>query len=218
MRGGPVMPDLQAGFIPAFLAGLVVNFGIALWALVGGLLFGLPLAWLRMRQGRAGRLAGLMVSPMRTAPTFVVMFFVLNALPARMSLGGWEFTVTPWLSVVLSLAVYMCSYVADNAVDAMGHLRAGNRAAALLFLPGLARAFFVAVLSSGAGAAVGVAEAISVTLREVERMPSLKDKVLLMLGVMLFFVLSFQAVYAALDWVRRRLNAAPKRPPRKNGR
>ena len=180
-----------------------------MWALVGGLLLGLPIAWLRVGEGRIARLAGLAVAPMRTAPTFVVMFFLLNALPTRMSLGGWAFSVTPWLSVVLSLAVYMCSYVADNAVDALRHLRARNRAAALLFLPGLARAFFVAVLSSGAGAAVGVVEAIAVTLREIERLPSLGDKLLLMLGVIVFFVVSFQALYAVLDRVRRRLAAAP---------
>lgn len=205
------MPDLQAGFIAEFMSGLAVNFGIALWSLAGGLLLGLPIAWLRLGRGRVARLAGFAVAPMRTAPAIVVMFFLLNALPARISLGSWEFSVTPWLSVVLSMAVYMCSYVADNAVDALHHIRAGNRAAALLFLPGLARAFFVAVLSSGTGAAVGVVEAVSVTLREIERLPSLGDKALLMLGVILFFVLTFQTLYAVLDLVRRRLATAPTR-------
>jgi hypothetical protein len=42
------MPELQAGFITAFLQGLAVNFGIALWALAVGVLVGLPLAWLRL--------------------------------------------------------------------------------------------------------------------------------------------------------------------------
>jgi ABC-type arginine/histidine transport system permease subunit len=212
------MPDLHAGFIPAFLSGLAVNFGIALWALAGGLLIGLPIAWLRVGEGRVARLADLVVVPLRTAPSFVVMFFLLNVLPPRLSVAGWEFGVTPWLSVVLSVAVYVCSYVADNAVDALRHLRGGNRAAALLFLPGLVRAFFVAVLSSGAGAAVGVAEAISITLREVERLPAPEDKILLMLGVVLFFVLTFQALYAVLDRVRLRLAAGPVGSLGVNGR
>jgi His/Glu/Gln/Arg/opine family amino acid ABC transporter permease subunit len=205
------MPDLHPGFIAEFMSGLAVNFGIALWSLAGGLLLGVPIAWLRLGRGRVARLAGFAVAPMRTAPTFVVMFFLLNALPARMSLGSWEFSVTPWLSVVLSMAVYMSSYVADNAVDALHHIRVGNRAAALLFLPGLVRAFFVAVLSSSTGAAVGVVEAVTVTLREIDRLPSMGDKALLMLGVTLFFVLTFQTLYAVLDLVRRRLAAAPMR-------
>lgn len=74
----------------------------------------------------------------------------------------------------------------DNALEALRHFRGGNRAAA-----------------------VGVTEAISVTLRQVERLPAREDKVLLMLGVMLFFVVAFQLLYAGLERIRRRLAAAP---------
>lgn len=209
------LPGFSPGFLPAFLAGLAVNFGIALWALAGGLVVGLPLAFLRLDERRIGRVAGLLVATKRSAPTFVVMFFLLNALPSRLSLAGWDFAMTPWLAVVLSLAIYASSYVSDNALEALRHWRAGHRVAALLFLTGVARAFFVIVLSSGAGAAVGVGEAITVTLREIERLPARGDRIALMLAVMLFFVVSFQAIYLAIDWLRHRLAArvTPPNPP-----
>lgn len=208
------MPESLDDFLPQFFAGLAVNFGIALWALAGGLVAGLPLAALRMNERFVGRAATLAVAPLRTAPTFVVMFFLLNALPPTVSIGGWQFAMTPWLAVVLSLAVYAAAYVSDNALEALRQLRAGEHLAALLFLMGVARAFFVIVLSSGAGAAVGVVEAITVTLREVERLPDRGERIALMLVVMLFFVVVFQAIYLTIDLLRRRLAARVGKPQR----
>jgi ABC-type arginine transport system permease subunit len=197
--------ELLPTFVPAFLAGLAVNFGVALWALVGGLLLGLPLAWARLVERLPGRIAGLVVAPLRTAPTFVVMFFLLNALPPQLSLLGWKFAMTPWLALMLSLAVYAAAYVSDNALEALRQLQAGSPVAALLFLTNLVRAFFVLVLSSGAGAAVGVVEAITVTLRETERLPEVRDRIVLMLVVMLFFIVALQTIYYAIDLLRLRL-------------
>ena len=194
-------------FVPAFFAALGVNFGIALAAVAGGLLCGVPLAAARLSGGAAGRLAGWVVAPLRAAPTFVVMYFLLNAVPARLSLGPWQANMSPWLAVVLALAVYATAYVCDNAVDAMRHWRAGERGAALLFLMGLARAFFVMVLSSGFGAAVGVIEATTVTLRALEALDDLGSRLGLMALVMMLFVAIFQCIYAIIDRLRRQLAA-----------
>lgn len=201
------MLDLLPVFIPAFFAALVVNFGIASCSVLGGLLFGLPLAALRLAGGGSARLAGALVVPLRAAPTFVVMFFLLNALPSTLALGPWTLAMTPWLAVVLSLAVYATAYVSDTALEALRQWRGGARGAALLFLMGLVRAFFVMVLSSGFGAAVGVIEATTVTLRAVEGLKSLGDRLLLMALVMLIFVAIFQCIYAVIDRLRLRLLA-----------
>lgn len=190
-------------FVPAFFAALGVNFGIALAAVAGGLLCGLPLAAFRLADGAAGRLAGWVVAPLRAAPTFVVMFFLLNAAPAHLSLGPWQVSMSPWLAVVLALAVYATAYVCDNALDALHHWRAGERGAALLFLMGLVRAFFVMVLSSGFGAAVGVIEATTVTLRALEALDGLGSRLGLMALVMMLFVAVFQCIYAVIDRLRR---------------
>ena len=132
------------------------------------------------------------------------------------SLGPWDWTMTPWLAVVLSLALYATAYVSDNALDAMQQWRAGAHGGALLFLMGLVRAFFVMVLSSGFGAAVGVTEATSVTLRAIDSLPELGDRLALMAVVMAIFVAIFQSIYAAIDALRRHLlarwQAAPFKP------
>lgn len=200
-----MIPELLPQFLPAFFAALGVNFSIAAAAVSGGLLVGLPLAAARLSSGRGGRAAAALVALLRAAPTFVVMFFLLNALPAQGALGPWQLVMSPWLAVTLALAVYASAYVSDNALVAWQQWREGSRAAALLFLMGLVRAFFVMVLSSGFGAAVGVIEATTETLRALEGLPALGDKLMLMSVVVLIFVAIFQGIYAAIDSLRRRL-------------
>ncbi len=193
------------GFVLRFTAALGVNLGIAASALALGLVLGLPLAAARLAGGKSGRACAALVALLRAAPTFVVMFFLVNVLPPHVSLGPWRLSLDAWWAVVLALAVYTTAYVSDNAVDALRQWRAGSRAGALLFMMSLARAFFVVVLSSGFGAAVGVIEATTVTLRELERLPGLTQQLALMALVMLFFVAVFQCIYALIDRLRRRL-------------
>jgi ABC-type amino acid transport system permease subunit len=194
-------------FAPAFVAGLAVNVGIAAAAVAGGLLVGLPLALARQAPGWRGRGASALVVPLRAAPTFVVMFFMLNALPPTLALGPLALTMTPWAAVTLALAVYASAYVSDTALVALQQWQQGARGAALLWLMGLLRAFFVMVLSSGFGAAVGVVEATTVTLRALETLPTLGGKLLLMGMVVGSFVALFQSLYALTDALRARLQA-----------
>ena len=58
-------------------------------------------------------------------------------------------------------------------------LRGGSPPGALLFLPNITRAFFVLVMSSSAGAAIGVTEGITVILRQAEQLPALGDRLVL---------------------------------------
>jgi ABC-type amino acid transport system permease subunit len=81
---GRLSPD----FLPSFLAGMAVNFEIAAIALALGLVLGGLLALTRAYGGVAGITAGSAVGLMRAAPTFVVMFFLLNALPRGARLSG----------------------------------------------------------------------------------------------------------------------------------
>ena len=68
-----------------------------------------------------------------------------------------------------------------------------------MFLPNLLRGFVVVVMSSGFGAAVGVSEAVSATLRQAQRLPSLHDRILLF-GVAIAF---FAVVVGLLNMVIR---------------
>ena len=76
---------------------------------------------------------------------------------------------------------------------------------ALLFLPNVTRAFFVLVMSSSAGAAIGVPEGIAVILREAELMPTLGDKMVLFVIGILCFGITLQAGFALMRLLQRHL-------------
>jgi hypothetical protein len=179
------MRTVIAQFLPVLLEGFVVNLTIAAVVVVIAVALGVPLALMR-HGGRRLRLAvGTMIRLMQSAPTYVVMFFVLILLPRELSILGMP--ATGFVAVVLAQAVYLTAYVADDANEAIFHLRGGRRERALLFLPNLLRGFVVVTMSSGYGAAVGVSEAVSATLRQAERLPALGDRILLFAVAIGFF-------------------------------
>lgn len=202
-------PGFLLAFLPELLAGMAVNFEISAIALVLGLVLGLLLARAELAGGLARRLAGGATALMRAAPTFVVMFFLLNVIPRGATLWGVPVAPSPLMTVALSLLPYSAAYVADNAAEAMRQWRAGAPEAALLFLPNLMRAFFVMVMSSGAGAAIDVTEGIAVILREADRLPTLGQQMVLYgIGIALFgacLQLGFALVRAAQRALGRRL-------------
>ena len=196
---------LSGDFLGRFLGGMALNFEIAAISLVIGLALGVVLAVGRLVGGIAGAASLSLVSLMRAAPTFVVMFFLLNALPRDATLFGRPFALSGAMTVALSLVPYSAAYVGDAALDALRHLRAGTMHGALLFLPNVTRAFFVLVMSSSAGAAIGVTEAITVILREAEQLPGFGDRlVLFAIGIVLFGI-PLQLAFAGIGAIQRRV-------------
>lgn len=194
-----------SGFLPRFLSGMAVNYEIAGIALLIGLALGLLLARASATGGRIKILSGSLVSLMRAAPTFVVMFFLMNAIPRHATVLGVPVAPSGFLAVAISLAPYAASYVFDNGVEALKHLQRGSVVSALLFLPNMMRAFFVLVMSSSAGAAIGVTEAVAVILRETQHLAALQDK-LLLFGIGVFcFGLPMQGGFALVRMLHRRL-------------
>jgi hypothetical protein len=188
--------QISAEFLGNLLAGMVVNFQIAGIALVLGLGLGALLGLMRLTGGVLGAGATTLISLMRAAPTFVVMFFLLNTIPRDATLFGLSVAPSALMTVALSLLPYSASYVADNGIEALRQLRAGSRLGALQFLPNVTRAFFVLVMSSSAGAAIGVTEGIAVILREAVLRPALGDKLVLFAVGILFFGITLQAGFA----------------------
>ena len=200
------LEQLSADFLPRFLAGMATNFEIAVIALAIGLVLGLLLALGRRRGGWAGAVAASAIALMRAAPTFVVMFFLLNAIPRDATLFGASLVLSGVMTVALSLVPYSAASLADAGVDALRQLKAGSTVGALLFLPNATRAFFVLVMSSSAGAAIGVSEGITVILRQAEQLPSLDDRlVLFALGIVLFGI-PLQLGFAVISVIQRRLS------------
>lgn len=202
----------SAEFIPELLAGMVVNFEIAAIALAVGLALGALLALARLGGGFLGAIATSLIGLMRAAPTFVVMFFLLNIIPRDATLFGIGVAPSGIMTVALSLVPYSASYVADSGAEALKQLRAGSPLGALQFLPNVTRAFFVLVMSSSAGAAIGVTEGIAVILREAVLLPSLGDKLVLFAVGILFFGVTLQAGFALMRLLQRYLGRLAMRP------
>lgn len=192
-------------FLRQLLAGIAVNFEIAGLAIAAGIVVGLALAALRLRGGIGGRAAAVAVGLMRAAPTFVVMFFLLNTVPRDTGLFGNSSPLSGIMTVALSLVPYSAAYVCDSGTDAMQQLRRGSPLGALLFLPNLVRAFFVLVMSSGAAAAIGVTEGISIILRYADRVPSLGGKFALFAVGVAAFAIPLQLGFAAIRLIQRHL-------------
>ena len=109
------------------------------------------------------------------------------------------------MTVAVSLVPYSAAYAADAGVEALRQWRRGSPLGALLFLPNITRAFFVIVMSSGAAAAIGVPEGISVILREAALLPTLGDRlVVFAIGIVLFGV-PLQIGLALMRWLQREL-------------
>jgi His/Glu/Gln/Arg/opine family amino acid ABC transporter permease subunit len=208
MKLGEIWQD----FIPSLLAGMVTNFEISFLALLFGLLVGLPLALLRLQGGRvAAGVAATAIALMRAAPTFVVMFFLLNVL-RDVSVFGVKLAMSGVMTVAVSLVPYSAAYAADAGVEAMRQWQRGSHLGALLFLPNITRAFFVVVMSSGAAAAIGVPEGISVMVREAALLPTLGDRlVVFAVGIVLFGV-PLQIGLALMRWLQRDLGRRIVRP------
>ena len=181
--------ELWTDFVPTLLSAMVTNFEISFIALALGLAIGLPLALLRDRGGGVGvGVSATIIALMRAAPTFVVMFFLLNVL-RDLSLFGVKLAMSGVMTVAVSLVPYSAAYVADAGVEALRQLRRGSPLGALLFPPNVTRAFFVIVMSSGAAAAIGVPEGISMILREAALLPTLGQRlVVFAIGIVLFGV------------------------------
>ncbi|OFX03728.1 MAG: hypothetical protein A3D94_00050 [Alphaproteobacteria bacterium RIFCSPHIGHO2_12_FULL_66_14] len=201
----PFVPGLPADFVTQLLAGMAVNFQIAAIALAVGLALGALLAWSKLGGGILGAAATVLIGLMRAAPTFVVMFFLLNIIPRDATLFGIGVAPSGIMTVALSLVPYSASYVADNGAEALKQLRTGSTLGALLFLPNVTRAFFVLVMSSSAGAAIGVTEGIAVILREAALLPTLDQKLVLFAIGILFFGVTLQVGFAIMRLLQRHL-------------
>ncbi len=196
------MIDWLADFAPDLLRGMAVNFEIASLALLVGCVASVPLVLARLRGGLAGIVAAAVVALLWAMPTFVVMFFLANVVPNEWELFGVTVPFSGLVVIVLSQAVFATAYVADNGLEAMRQWRRGAVGSALLFLPNVLRAFFVMVTSSSQAAAIGVVEAVTVTLRKADQLHGVGPKLLLFMVVVMLFVGLQRLAFAVIGRLR----------------
>jgi ABC-type amino acid transport system permease subunit len=200
-----ILPHLPATFLPALLGGMARDFAMAGMALGGGLALGAPLAVVWSLRNPIRLVPKVVVQLLRAAPTFVVMFFLLNILPHEVRFLGVPLRITREFTVALSLVPYSASIVAENGAEAWRQWRLGSVLAALLFLPNLARTYFVLVMASGSAAAIGVKEGISVILHQADRFPDIYDRFCVFAIGVFVYGLILQTGFLAVMEVRRQL-------------
>lgn len=200
-----LLAPLPVDFLSDLLMGVMLNLRIALLALVLGVVLGAPLA-VGCAGGGGWRALSLgLVELLGAAPSFLVMFLLLNAVPRDLLLVCQKLRVSVELAVIVSLVPFSAAYVAQNGAVALAAWRRRAYGAALLLLPNLARAFFVLVMGSAAGAAIGVIEGITVIRRAAEHLPSLADRLrLFAVGIAVFAVL-LHGGFALVSVLRRRI-------------
>ena len=185
---------IPPNFLIDFLWGFVTNLLVGALSLLVGLAFGCSLAMLRLKGHAAGRLATGITQLFTTTPTFVAMFVFLNLLPNTITIGASVLAVPKSSFVILSLGIYAAAAISNGFLDAVRLYRAGSIRAALLFIPNTTRIFIVLLLASSTGAAIGVPEAVAVTLRHTGLLPNIGDRIVLVIIALVMFTLLVQAI------------------------
>jgi ABC-type amino acid transport system permease subunit len=178
-------------FLIEFLDAFVTNITIGVLALAGGMLVGIPLAYLRRASGLGGRLAAGFVALLRASPVFVLMFLFVNVFGSTVTLSGLSDRDLTYASLILALCAYSFSVVSDVVLDALEQRDAGNHQVVKLLIPNLFRIFSILVMATSVGAAIGVREAVFYSLGQMELLPHRAEKIWLMIFVILFFTTFF---------------------------
>jgi ABC-type amino acid transport system permease subunit len=213
-------PHLPASFLPDLLIGVGRDFWMAAMALIMGCFLGAPLALIWALRHPVRMVPNAIVQLLRAAPTFVVMFFLLNILPHKVSLLSLGITVTRQFTVALSLLPYSASVIAESGAEASRQWRLGSVLGALLFLPNLARIYFVLVMASGSAAAIGVREGISVILRQADHFQFIGDQLWVFTIGVFVYGLILQSGFLGVMVLRSHLAARvvrPRLPPDRMG-
>jgi ABC-type proline/glycine betaine transport system permease subunit len=189
------MITIMAAFAPAFLAGFLVNLEIAAGAMLIGLAIGGALAVAASNIGWLNRPVSILVQLLLCLPGYVVMFFLVNMAGS----GHGVFVV------ILAQTVFTTAYCNEIAKHGLRDLLSGDRRRAGLFIPNAIRGFTITTMSSGVAAAVGIPEAVGVTMHQAEHLPEFQDRIVLFLCVIGFFAVFFGLVKAASARMTARL-------------
>ncbi len=197
------------GFMERFLLGLVVNFQMALAALVLGLALGGMLALLaRLRVPLIPGAVSAVMTLLRAMPVYIAMFFLAGVLRPYYATLETVIDDPGVIFVVLACLPYICAYAFDQVTEALAQWRRGAHRAALLLIPNMARAFQVLVSASCFGAAIGVNEAMSTVLTEAELLGPSAWRTGLFLMTMAVFVGLLQVIVASSRWLHRSIDRA----------
>jgi hypothetical protein len=193
---------LPVGFIPDLLNGMKVNFQIASVILIVSLLIGGLLTLVSLMGGVIGVGIALFIALIRAMPTFLAMICFLYLIPKQVVIAGSTFSLSGFVLVILSLTPYGVAYVFDNFSESIRQWRRGQMITALQLLPNLSRLYFILIMSSSAGAAIGVTEGVTTLLRYASRIDSIQERLMLYAIGILFFGIVMQTGFALINRLR----------------
>lgn len=193
---------LPAGFIPDLLNGMKVNFQIASAILILSLLIGGVLTVVSLMGGFVRMIIAFFIAAIRAMPTFLAMICLLYLIPKQIVIAQFSFALSGAEIVVLSLLPYAVAYVFDNFSESIRQWRQGQLVTALQLLPNLSRLYFILIMSSSAGAAIGVTEGVTTLLRYASRLESTQERMLLYAIGILFFGIIMQTAFALINRLR----------------
>jgi ABC-type amino acid transport system permease subunit len=175
-------------------------------SLLVGLVIGIPFAYVWYAGGFIAGLIGVVVGLLRASPVFVFMFLCLNILTQVIDGGSARASLTPMIALVLALSCYSISVVADTWLDLLKRYGAMTRESIMLAIPVHIRTFVILVMSTSVGAAIGVQEAVMLTLARGDTLSTRQDQIELVSVVLLFFVVFFSAARYLIVLLTRQLN------------
>jgi ABC-type amino acid transport system permease subunit len=200
------MSAIDMTFAFNFIQAFLVNISVGFASLLVGLVVGIPFAYACYAGGFIAGLIGVVVGLLRASPVFVLMFFCLNILTQVIDGGTSRASFTPMIALILALSSYSISVVADTWLDLLKRYGAMTRESIMLAIPVHIRTFVILVMSTSVGAAIGVREAVMLTLARGEALSTRKDQIELVLLVLLFFVVFFSTARYLIVLLTRQLN------------
>lgn len=205
MTAGEIIAALIT-WTPFLAEGFLYNIGISLLTMLIGTPLGLALARARGSERRGLRRVGAATTTVaRNVPTFVMLFYLALVFPAEVGFGGATIPFPAWLKASIALAIAVAGFVSDTGLIAMGHMRRGDRSAALLFLPAWATYFIIIVMASSTASVIGVPEIVQRANTVVGATGQREMMLWIYLYAMLWFLAFCWPVAAAMRLVRNRL-------------
>ena len=196
--------DALVAWTPYLAAGFGWNMIVSLAAMAIGTPIGLLLAIMRGAGLPGARPSGNTLTTLaRSAPTFVMLFYLAYVVPGSFEVLGVTVIVPAWVKAALALAIAVAGYVSDNALAALQHLRRGETAEALLFLPYWTSYFLVIVMDSATASVIGVPELV----HRAETVISATGNAGFTFWVFLYAMVWFLAFAAALALAMRAVRA-----------
>jgi polar amino acid transport system permease protein len=198
---------------PFLAGGFLWNIIVSLCAMTIGTVLGALLALLRLSHRPALCRAGLLSTELaRNVPTFVFLFYLAFLIPAEIRVGGAAFAVPGWLKASLALAIAVIGFVSDNLSDALPQWRAGNVAAALLFIPNWTAYFVIIVMASSTASVIGVGELVSRCNTVIGAVGKPELMLWIYLYAMLWFFLACYPLTLAMRRVKRMIARRVRMP------